>query len=609
MAAATKVKDIRAWLLGTYIPIGRYETAVQARLDGTFDWFLERQFFLNWSSGDFPNRKAKVLWVNGPPGFGKTVLCARIVQHLSNTTDSPLAYFFFSSDDSESRRDPFLAIRSWLTQLLSYSSALEVVRKESESESQTSLIASRAHVVAMLKTIVQNIPGCTFILDGIDECIGVGSAYDMEDRSVTTFLESVQQAIANTTTRLLIVSRTIAEVRQSFIHNSGMTYFDYTLSCDDNQADIKLYATDIVDKKLRNKDATIKGHISTKLAESCNGQFLWIKLQGPSLRSGKNRKQLEAVIDRTPAELDQLYDRDWQRLRNLPTDECTRAVSLLRWAAFALRPLTVAEITEALLITDDGDILVDEMPDSIDQDYVDGEILGLCGSLIEIRDATSDSNVDSMTVHLAHFSVKEFFISRISADEGTLIDQERFCNSIEVTQNSILAISCLRYLKIRGIWQDDDEQSCHIPRQFLNYAAELWQEHAAESRSSDNEAIRLTNEFLSEKNKAWTSWRKWYYDTNPDDDRGIIVANTPLHFAALFGLTATVQFLIETKNCNIDERTTWGDTALHISCIIGDIETAAALRAAGANIATANKYEETPLSVACKEGHFKDTLL
>lgn len=598
------MKDIRAWLLGTYVPIGRYETAVQARLDGTFDWFLERKFFLNWSSRDFPNSNAKVLWVNGPPGFGKTVLCARVVQHLSFTPDSPLAYFFFSSDDSESRRDPFLAMRSWLTQLLPYSSAFEVVRKESESESQTSLIASRAHVVAMFKTIVQNIPGCTFILDGIDECIGVGSAYDMEDRSVTTFLESVQQAIANTTTRLLIVSRTIAEVRQSFIRNAGMTYFDYTLSCDDNQADIKLYARDIVDKKLQNKDATIKNNISTKLAERCNGQFLWVKLQESSLRSSRNKKQLEAVIDRTPAALDQLYDRDWQRLRSLPTDECTRAVSLLRWAAFAIRPLTVAEITEALLISDNDEFPADEMPDSIDQDYVDGEILGLCGSLIEIRDATSDSNVDSMTVHLAHFSVKEFFVSRISATEGTVLNKEHFFNSNEVVQNGILAISCLRYLKLRGIWQDDDEQSCHIPRQFLNYAAGSWQEHAAESRSGDSEAFRLTNEFLSENNEAWKSWRKWYYETNRDDDRRAIVADKPLHFAALFRLTATVQFLIETKKCDLNQRTTWGETALHISCIIGDTDTVAALQTAGADIATANKYEETPLVVACKEGHF-----
>ena len=114
-------------------------------------------------------------------------------------------------------------------------------------------------------------------------------------------------------------------------------------------------------------------------------------MQEPSLRSSKNRKQLEAAIDTSPAGLDHLYDRDWQRLRRLPKEESTRAVSLLRLAAFALRPLTVAEITEALLIReDDDDFLLDEMPDSIDQDYVDGEILGLCGCLVEVRNAVSD---------------------------------------------------------------------------------------------------------------------------------------------------------------------------------------------------------------------------
>lgn len=130
----------------------------------------------------------------------------------------------------------------------------------------------------------------------------------------------------------------------------------------------------------------------------------------------------------------------------MPTWERLRAVALLRWAAFSLHPLTVAEITEALLIYDDCDELpLDEMPDSIDQDYVDGEILGLCGSLVEIRNAASESNVSSRTVHLAHFSVKEFFSSRMLAKESTIAANENLRTSYEATQNNILAMMCLRY--------------------------------------------------------------------------------------------------------------------------------------------------------------------
>lgn len=54
----------------------------------------------------------------------------------------------------------------------------------------------------------------------------------------------------------------------------------------------------------------------------------------------------------------------------------------MRWTAFALRPLTVCEIAEAVLITDSDDLPVDDLPDTVDGDYVDSEIVGLCGPLI-----------------------------------------------------------------------------------------------------------------------------------------------------------------------------------------------------------------------------------
>lgn len=120
-------------------------------MEGTFDWILTRRLFLDWDSPDFPAGKAKILWINGAVGFGKTILCVRIVEHLSSSLDPPPVYFFFSSD-FESWRDPFVAMRSWLTQLLSYTVASDLVREEWES--QSSQTASRADVVKVFRKIV-----------------------------------------------------------------------------------------------------------------------------------------------------------------------------------------------------------------------------------------------------------------------------------------------------------------------------------------------------------------------------------------------------------------------------------------------------------------------
>ncbi|KAM5342882.1 hypothetical protein ACJ41O_013848 [Fusarium nematophilum] len=81
----------------------------------------------NWLNQEFP-AGAKLLWINGPAGFGKTILCAHVVEHLSSTLETPVAYFFFSSD-LESREDPFVAVRSWVSQVVSqHEGAFEHVR-------------------------------------------------------------------------------------------------------------------------------------------------------------------------------------------------------------------------------------------------------------------------------------------------------------------------------------------------------------------------------------------------------------------------------------------------------------------------------------------------
>jgi hypothetical protein len=82
---------------------------------------------------------------------------------------------------------------------------------------------------------------------------------------------------------------------------------------------------------------------------------------------------------------------------------CT--LSILQWAVFALCPLTILEITKALLIVNNNseDLLVDELPDTINEDYINSEILGLCGSLLETPKVVSKQDLGSMILHLAHF--------------------------------------------------------------------------------------------------------------------------------------------------------------------------------------------------------------
>ncbi|KAH6876317.1 hypothetical protein B0T10DRAFT_197799, partial [Thelonectria olida] len=376
-------RELRSWLMGRHLPNERYDDSIQRRLDGTCNWILERPEFLHWASSDFPDSKPKILWINGPPGYGKTVLCARVIEHLKATTETdptPLAYFFFSSD-FESREDPLAAIRSWMCQAAAQDQGVfDLIRQKwDQAEDQ---VASRTDVVNLFREIfLRPSLRCILVLDGLDECSPRDTCI-----SVADCLELVTQSISGSNTRLLVVSRDNHEIRRGLTDVAATKAAEYRIADEDVRADNASYAGAIVDKQLPNKSQLVRTEIAERMTDRCKGQFLWLKLQGDSINGGLNRKQLIRTVEDTPVELTGLYDQNWAQIDRLPAYSRSRAISLLRLAAFTFRPLTVCEITEAVLVYDECDEFpVDELPDSWDDVYVQTQILGLCGSLLEIR--------------------------------------------------------------------------------------------------------------------------------------------------------------------------------------------------------------------------------
>ncbi|RBR14537.1 uncharacterized protein FIESC28_07666 [Fusarium coffeatum] len=87
-----------------------YHDSLQKKQNGTCGWIHEREVFKKWLSPEFANG-LKALWINEPAGFGKTILCASVVEHLLNTLDTPVGYFFITSE-SRGRNDPVVAVRT-----------------------------------------------------------------------------------------------------------------------------------------------------------------------------------------------------------------------------------------------------------------------------------------------------------------------------------------------------------------------------------------------------------------------------------------------------------------------------------------------------------------
>ncbi|KAJ2997952.1 hypothetical protein NUW58_g481 [Xylaria curta] len=143
-----------------------YDDCILRRLDGTCDWILHRPEFCRWQSS--VSREQKILWIHGPPGYGKTIICARIVEYLSTNSCDNIAHFFFSSE-LEIRSNPFAVMRSWITQLLpGAQQAFDLIRDKWEATDGRT--ASKINIKELFDTLIHNLPPCTFVVDGLDEC-------------------------------------------------------------------------------------------------------------------------------------------------------------------------------------------------------------------------------------------------------------------------------------------------------------------------------------------------------------------------------------------------------------------------------------------------------
>ncbi|KAI6777808.1 uncharacterized protein J7T54_002844 [Emericellopsis cladophorae] len=529
-------REVHAWLLGRPSPNERYDESRNKRLPGTCDWILSRPIFARWSAAgaDLPPGSPELLWIYGPPGFGKTILCTRIVEHLLAVPGNTVAHFFFSSDH-ESRRDPCAAIRSWVSQLASHPEAYALVRQRWETTLDH--VATRATVVQLLHEVLQARPGCYLVVDGLDECTAPAD----DSSSVARFLKDVKGAITSTT-RVVVVSREETEIRQSLRAGDFARVVEYQISPEDVSADAATCARDIADRKLPSKDEDVRASLSRTMADRCEGQFLWLKMQEPSLKTWKNLGQLQKVLDSTPKGLDRVYQRNWEKITR--SDQGDRAVALLRWSAFALRPLTISEMTEAVLIDEDHeDLPADELPDAVDDDYIRSEILEVCGPLLESRQTWQYG----------------------ASTEGS---------------------------PFQAILRD--------------YSAASWHAHAKSGVSLDGDlgTLERVRIFMNEAHPCWKPWRMWF-DKHDDDERKQAedgdIPPGPSYYALKLDLSAVA--ISHIKEFGPGPLTASGRrSVLDLCCLQGNIQAAEAILDAGVDVETRGIMGRTPLYTASHSG-------
>jgi hypothetical protein len=432
---------------------------------------------------------------------------------------------------------------------------------------------------------------------------------------VVSFLQGLISISRETPSRILLVSREDADVRFQFrrlAESSSTAFFDYEISILDTQDDIKSFSASTVGDNLPKKPSSLKDEIATEASKRCMGMFLWIRLLGDRLNPGKNAKQLREMVSKMPVGIEETYKRDLVRILKL-SEEKDRAIAILRWTLFVLRPLTVRELTEALAVDVDPDCDAyprDDLPDTWEEEEVNDQIRRLCGSLIELRGREEQHSPQEQTVHFIHFSVREYLSKATDVNIPSL---GTICLSHATSENDLLSQICLRYISYNDLIEEKNPTNEVIQRKmdeyrFLRYAAKFWYIHAQQSGEWSGELVNLTNRFFEPKDCRWILWSKVLQQEGLAVERDIVSVLgehgniSPIYYASWLGFTHPLRHL---QSQGLDRNATGGvyDGALCAAARNGHLDVVKFLVEQRAEVNVKNTDGWTPLHLAAQSGY------
>ncbi|OAG10753.1 HET-domain-containing protein, partial [Paraphaeosphaeria sporulosa] len=502
-------------------PSINYHKALKQRQAGTGTWLVEGEQFTRWKVG-----VASRLWLHGIPGCGKTILSATVIenlrQHCGSDTSMATAYFYFDFKDAQ-KRDPDLAIRSLLSQLLQRAAIIpKSIDELFASCENTGRLPTLHAFLEVLRLTVQELGQVYIVLDALDECILRPELMDVIETVAGWQLDNMH---------LLLTSRKERDIEKSlekFILDKDTIRLREDKVDMDIQRYIQQRLSDDKDLAKWNKDAAIRQEIETALMGGARGMFRWAVCQLDRLGVCRNRAMLRKSLATLPQTLDQTYD---CILSAIGEEDSNYAMRILQWLTFSQRPLSVEEIAEIIALDSKRDQSFDR--DEVLEDPL--EVLNICSSLVTVTVVMT-----KRIVALAHYSVQEYLLSdRIRQGPAKKYGMGK------VECQVLITVSCLKYLA--QLPQPLSEETLQTFALAL-YVARFWSHHLRETE--DEEGVsHLALNLLLENKTAYLTWLQLSNPDWPEDkpnlEKGAESIAAPLYYAALLNLSTITKMLLD----------------------------------------------------------------
>jgi ankyrin repeat protein len=309
---------------------------------------------------------------------------------------------------------------------------------------------------------------------------------------------------------------------------------------------------------------------------------------------------IRRALDELPKTLDETYQR---ALEDIGEAKWKYAHRLFQCMTVASRPFRVKELAEFLVF----DFEAGQIPTLLEGWRAEDPrevVLSTCSSLIAVIEID-----DCQVVQFSHFSVKEFLMSSRLAMESPTISRYHV---LLTPSHTMVAQACLGTLIHLGGNVGEDRLK-GFP--LASYAAQNWVDHAQFDNVSQivQRGIKLLFDPSMPHFMAWVRLfdseglfdpdAPWYLQRS---ERAPQPPGTPLHFAALYGLSDVVEFLIVERAQDVKARRCSDNrTPLFTASERGHADVARILlrRRAAAN--DHDKNGDTPLHLATEGGHLE----
>ena len=239
------------------------------------------------------------------------------------------------------------------------------------------------------------------------------------------------------------------------------------------------------------------------------------------------------------------------------------------------------------------------------------QIRHLCGTLIELRKREDQDSPQSHTVHLVHFSVREYLL-RATAINFPLLGTISLSQS--AAENDLLSQICVHYLSYNDIAEKKRTSSEAVQKKidsyrFLRYSARFWFIHAQQSNQWSDSLVELTNRLFEPKGCRSILWSAILDQEGLDLARDVVSPVglddvSPLYYASWLGFIHPLRCL-QKQALNQDATESEYNNALLAASRNGHLLAVEFVAGQGADVNVANANGCTPLFLAAQEGHLE----